>query len=52
MSIRAAARRLKVAPPAITNWRKRFREQRLAGLPISSNPADRAHMVRMTLRRC
>jgi transposase len=26
------ARRVKVTPPAVTNWRKRFREQRLAGL--------------------
>ena len=32
VSIREAARRVKVTPPAVTNWRKRFREQRLVGL--------------------
>jgi transposase len=32
VSIRETARRVKVTPPAVTNWRKRFREQRLAGL--------------------
>jgi len=32
MPIREAARRLKVTPPAVTNWRKRFREGRVAGL--------------------
>src|SRR6202049_3132502 len=32
ISIRETARRVKVTPPAVTNWRKRFREQRLAGL--------------------
>ena len=38
VSIRDAARRLKVTPPAITNWRKRFREQRLAGLHDQLKP--------------
>jgi transposase-like protein len=52
VSIRDAARRLKVTPPAITNWRKRFREQRRAGLHDQPRPADRARMVRLTLRRC
>lgn len=32
VSIRETARRVKVTPPAVTNWRKRFREHRLAGL--------------------
>lgn len=38
VSIRDAARRLKVTPPAITNWRRRFREQRLAGLHDQLKP--------------
>jgi hypothetical protein len=32
VSIRETARRVKVTAPAVTNWRRRFREQRLAGL--------------------
>jgi putative transposase len=32
VSIREAARRVKVTPPTVTNWRRRFREGRLAGL--------------------
>lgn len=32
VSVRETARRLKVSPPAVSNWRKRFRESRLAGL--------------------
>jgi transposase-like protein len=32
VSVRATARRVKVTAPAVSNWRKRFREQRLAGL--------------------
>ncbi|WKZ11136.1 MAG: IS630 family transposase [Gammaproteobacteria bacterium] len=32
VSIRETARRVKVTPPAVTNWRKRFREDRLSGL--------------------
>ena len=32
VSVRATARRVKVTPPAVSNWRRRFREQRLAGL--------------------
>ena len=32
VSVREAARRVKVTPPAVSNWRKRFREHRLAGL--------------------
>jgi len=32
MPIREVARRLKVTPPAVTNWRKRFREGRISGL--------------------
>ena len=32
VSVRETARRVKVTPPAVTNWRKRFREHRLAGL--------------------
>ena len=32
VSIRETARRVKVTAPAVSNWRKRFREQRLAGL--------------------
>src|ERR1700680_4982673 len=32
ISVRETARRVRVTPPAVTNWRKRFREQRLAGL--------------------
>jgi putative transposase len=32
VSVRETARRVKVTPPAVSNWRKRFREQRLAGL--------------------
>jgi len=32
MPIREVARRLKVTPPAVTNWRKRFCEGRVAGL--------------------
>jgi len=32
MPIREAARRLKVTPPAVTHWRKRFRDGRLSGL--------------------
>src|ERR1017187_3329228 len=32
VSVRDTARRVKVIAPAVTNWRKRFREQRLAGL--------------------
>jgi transposase-like protein len=32
VSIRETARRVKVTPPAVTNWRKRFRKQRLTGL--------------------
>jgi len=30
--VRETARRVKVTAPAVSNWRKRFREQRLAGL--------------------
>jgi len=30
--IREVARRLKVTPPAVTNWRKRFRDGRISGL--------------------
>jgi putative transposase len=32
VSVCETARRLKVSPPAVSNWRKRFRESRLAGL--------------------
>ena len=32
VSIRETARRVKVTAPAVSNWRRRFREQRLAGL--------------------
>lgn len=32
MSVRQTAAHVKVTPPAVSNWRKRFREQRLAGL--------------------
>lgn len=32
VSVRETARRVKVTAPAVSNWRKRFREQRLAGL--------------------
>ena len=32
VAVRETARRVKVTPPAVTNWRKRFREHRLAGL--------------------
>ena len=32
MSVRETARRLKVTPPAVSNWLKRFRELRLSGL--------------------
>jgi transposase len=32
VSVRETARRVKVTPPAVSNWRKRFRESRLAGL--------------------
>jgi putative transposase len=32
VSVRATARRVKVTAAAVSNWRKRFREQRLAGL--------------------
>ncbi|MCZ7565570.1 MAG: IS630 family transposase [Fimbriimonadaceae bacterium] len=32
VSVRETARRVKVSAPAVSNWRKRFREQRLAGL--------------------
>jgi putative transposase len=42
VSIRETARRLKVTPPAVTDWRKRFREQRLAGLHDQLKPGDRA----------
>jgi putative transposase len=38
VSIRETARRVKVTPPAVTNWRKRFREQRLAGLHDQFKP--------------
>lgn len=38
VSIRETARRVKVTPPAVTNWRKRFREQRLAGLHDQLKP--------------
>lgn len=32
VSVRETARRVKVMPPAVSHWRKRFREHRLAGL--------------------
>jgi transposase len=32
VSVRETARRVKVTPPAVSNWRKRFREQRVVGL--------------------
>lgn len=32
VSVRETARRVKVTAPAVSNWRKRFRKQRLAGL--------------------
>ena len=32
VSVRETARRVKVTPPAVSHWRKRFREHRLAGL--------------------
>lgn len=32
VSVRETARRVKVTAPAVSNWRRRFREQRLAGL--------------------
>ena len=32
VSVRETARRVKVTAPAVSNWRKRFREQRLSGL--------------------
>ena len=32
VSVRETARRVKVTAPAVSNWRKRFREHRLAGL--------------------
>lgn len=32
VSIRETARRVKVTAPAVSNWRRRYREQRLAGL--------------------
>ena len=32
MPIREVARRLKVTPPVVSNWRKRFREGRISGL--------------------
>jgi len=38
MPIRDVARRLKVTPPAVTNWRKRFRESRIAGLHDALKP--------------
>lgn len=38
VSIRETARRVKVTAPAVTNWRKRFREQRLAGLHDQLKP--------------
>ena len=38
VSIRETARRVKVTPPAVTNWRKRFRERRLVGLHDQLKP--------------
>lgn len=38
MPIREVARRLKVTPPAVTNWRKRFREGRISGLHDAFKP--------------
>lgn len=38
VSVRETARRVKVTPPAVTNWRKHFREQRLAGLHDQLKP--------------
>ena len=32
VSVRETVRRVKVTPPAVSNWRKRFREHRMAGL--------------------
>jgi Homeodomain-like domain len=36
--VRETARRVKVTPPAVANWRKRFGEQRLAGLHDQLKP--------------
>ena len=38
MPIREVARRLKVTAPAVTNWRKRFREGRISGLHDALKP--------------
>ena len=51
MSVRATARRVKVTPAAVSNWRKRFRKQRLAGLHDRGRiaPGLRADLLQVRL---